>query len=57
MVAMEVIVTMATERVINFPQYKAAPVAYLIMDISTILRPRKLKLGIKMHLHPSSQLL
>ena len=48
---MEVIVTMATERVINIPQYKAEAVSYLIVGISAILRPTKLKFGIKMPLH------
>ena len=51
MVAMEIIVTMATERVINISQYKAADVSYLIVGISAILRPTKLKF-MKMLLHP-----
>ena len=53
MVAMEIIVTMATERVINISQYKAAAVSYLIVDIAAILRPTKLKFGMKMPLHPT----
>ena len=53
MVAMEIIVTMATERVISISQYKAATVSYLIVDISAILRPTKLKFGMKMPLHPT----
>ena len=53
MVAMEIIVTMATERVINISQYKAAAASYLIVSISAILRPAKLKFGMKMPLHPT----
>ena len=53
MVGMEIIVTMATERVINISQYKAAAVSYLIVGISAILRPTKLKFGMKMPLHPT----
>ena len=52
MVAMEIIVTIATERVINISQYKAAAVSHLIVGISAILRPTKLKFGMKMPLHP-----
>ena len=51
MVAMEIIVTMASERVINISQYKAAAVSYLIVGISATLRPTKLKFGMKMRLH------
>ena len=51
MFAMEIIVTMATERVINV--YKAAAVFYLVVGISAILRPTKLKFGMKMPLHPT----
>ena len=40
MVAMEIIVTMATERAINTSQCKVAAVSYLIINISDILRPR-----------------
>ena len=47
MVAMEISVTMATERVINISQYKAAAVSYLIVGISAILSPTKLKFGMK----------
>ena len=53
MVAMEIIVTMATERVINISQYKAAAVSYLIVGISAILRLTKLKFSMKMPLHPT----
>ena len=53
MVAMEIIVTMATERVIKIPQYEAAAVSCVIVGISAILRPTKLKFGMKMPLHPS----
>ena len=53
MVAVEIIVTMATELVINISQYKAAAVSYLIVDISAILRPIKLKFGMEMSLHPT----
>ena len=53
MVAMETIVTMATERVINISQYKAAAVSYLMVGISAILRPTELKFGMKMPLHPT----
>ena len=55
MVAMEIIVTicMATERIINISQYKAAAVSYLIVGISAILRPTKLTFGMKMILHPT----
>ena len=53
MVAMKIIVTMATERVINISQYKAAAVSYLIIDISALLRPTKPKFGMKMHIHPT----
>ena len=53
MVAIEIIVTMATERVINISQYKAAALPYLIIGISAILRPTKLKFGMKMPLHPT----
>ena len=51
MVAMEIVVTMATERVKT--QYKAAAVSYLVVDISAILRRTKLKFDKKMHLHPT----
>ena len=51
MVAIEIIVTMATERVINISQYKATAESYLIVGISAILRPTKLKFGMKMPLH------
>ena len=54
MVTVEIIVTMATERVINISQYKAAAVSYLIIDMSAILRPTKLKFGMKMHVHPTA---
>ena len=47
MVDMEIIVTVATERVINISQYKVAAVSYLIVGISAILRPTKLKFGMK----------
>ena len=47
MVAMEIIVTVATERVINISKYKFAAVSYLIVGISAILRPTKLKFGMK----------
>ena len=50
---MEIIVTMATEHVINISQYKAAAVSYLIVDISAILRFTKLKFVMKMPLHPT----
>ena len=53
MVAMEIILTMATERVINISQYKAAAESYLVVDISAILGPTKLKSGMKMPLHPT----
>ena len=53
MVAMEIIVTMATERVLNISQYKAVAVSYLIVGISTILRPTKLKFDVKVPLHPT----
>ena len=53
MVAMEIIVTMASEPVINISQYKVAAVSYLIVGISAILRPTELKFGIKMPLHPT----
>ena len=53
MVAMEIIVTMATERVINISQYKAEAVSYLIVGISATLRSTKLKFGRKMPLHPT----
>ena len=52
MVAMEINATMATERVINISQYKTAAVSYLIVSISAISRPTKLKFGMKMPLHP-----
>ena len=55
MVVMEIIATMATERVINISQYKAAAVFYLIIDISAILWPTKLNFGMKVHLHQNSQ--
>ena len=51
MVAVEIIVTMAADRVINVSQYKAAAVSYLIVAISAILRSTKLKFGVKMPLH------
>ena len=53
MVAMKIVVTIATEQVINISQYKAAGVFYLIIDISAIFRPTKLKFGMKLHLHPT----
>ena len=53
MVAMEIIITMATERVLNISQYKAAAVSHLILGISAILRPTKLKFDMKMPLHPT----
>ena len=53
MVAMEIIVTMATERVINISQYKAAAMSYLIVGISAIVRLTKQKFGMKMPLHPT----
>ena len=53
MVVMEIIVTMATERVINISQYKAVAVSYLIVGISAIPSPTKLKFGMKMPLHPT----
>ena len=53
MVAMEIIVTKAMEQVINISQYKAAAVSYLMVGISAILRATKLKLGMKMPLHPT----
>ena len=53
MVAMEIIVAMETERVISISQYKAAAVSYLIVGIPAILRPAKLKFGMKMPLHPT----
>ena len=51
--AIELIVTMATEQVINISQYKATVVSYLIVGISAILRSTKLKSGMKMPLHPT----
>ena len=51
MVAMEINVTLATERVINISQYKAATVSYLIVSISAISSPTKLKFGMKMPPH------
>ena len=51
MVAIEITVTMATEQVINISQYKAAAVSYLIINISAILRPAKLKFDMKMCHH------
>ena len=50
---MEIIVTMATERVVNISQYKAVAVSYLILIVgmSAILRPTKLKSGMKMPPH------
>ena len=51
MAAMESIVTMATERVVNISQSKAAAVSYLIVGISATLRPTKLKFGMKMPPH------
>ena len=53
MVATEIIVTMATERVINISRCKAAAVFYLIVGISAILRPTKLKFGMNMPIHPT----
>ena len=53
MVAMEIVVIMATKRVINISQYTAAAVSYLIIDISAILWPTKLKFGMKMRFHPT----
>ena len=53
MVAVEIIVTMATEQVTNMSQYKTAAVSCLIVGISAILRPTKLKFGMKMPLHPT----
>ena len=53
MVVMEISATMATERVINISQYKAAVVSYLITDISASVRPTKLKFGMKMRPHPT----
>ena len=53
MVAVKIIVVMATERVINISQYKDAAVSYLIVGISSILRPTKQKFGMKMPLHPT----
>ena len=53
MIAMDIIVTMATERVIKISQYEAAAVSCVIVGISAILKPTKLKFGIKMPLHPS----
>ena len=53
MVAMEIIVTMATERVIDISQYKAAAVSYLIVRTSAISRPTKLKFGMNMPLNPA----
>ena len=53
MVAIEINVTLATERVINISQYKDAAVSYLIVSISAILKPTKLKFGMKMPLHPT----
>ena len=53
MVATEIIVTMATERVISISQYNAAAVSHFIVGISAILRPTKLKFGMKMPLHPT----
>ena len=55
MVATEIIVTMATERVNYISQYKVAAVFYLIITIPAILRPRKLKFTVKMCLHLNSQ--
>ena len=55
MVVMKTIVTMATERVINISQYKAAAVSHLIIDISAILRPTKPKFRMKMHLHRGTE--
>ena len=53
MVAIEIIVTMATEGVIDISQHKAAIVSYFIVGISAILWPTKLKFGMKMPLHPT----
>ena len=53
MVAMEIIVTMATERVIDISQYKAAAVSYLIVGISAISRHTELKFGMNIPLHPA----
>ena len=53
MVAIEIIVTMATERVINISQYKDSAVSHLTVGISAILRHTKLKFGMKMSLHPT----
>ena len=55
MVAMDIIVTMATERVINISQYKAAAVTYLIVGISAILRPPKHKIWYEDASSPNSQ--
>ena len=55
MVAMEVTVTLATKRVIYISQYKVAAVPYLVIDISAISRPRKLKFAMQMHLHLNNQ--
>ena len=53
MFAMETIVTMATEQVINISQYKAAAVPYLIVGISAILKHTKLTFGMRMPLYPT----
>ena len=53
MVAMEIIVTITTERATNISKYKDAAVSYLKVVISAILRPTELKFGIKMPLHPT----
>ena len=55
MVAMEFIVTMATERVNYISQYKVVAVSYLIIAIPGILRPRKLEFAVKMCPHLNSQ--
>ena len=51
MVAIEIIVTMATERVINISQYKAAAVFYLFVIISAIFKAYEAKNGMKMPVH------
>ena len=55
MVAKEIIVTMATDGVINISQYKAAAVSYIIIDIYAIFPSRELTFGMKMRLYSNSQ--
>ena len=54
MVALEIIITMATKEVINISHNKAAAVSYIIIDISAILRSSKLTFNMKMSLYSVS---